>query len=63
MADLATLAPASSSGGRLGHFLPYLLRRRLRAVCAAVDVSAALPSVSPAERTLNVADGDAATST
>jgi hypothetical protein len=36
MADLATLAPPSS-GGRLGHFLPYLLRRRLRAVLWAAD--------------------------
>ena len=34
MADLATLAPAS---GRLGHFLPYLLRRRLRAVLWPAD--------------------------
>ncbi|MDO7853983.1 hypothetical protein [Hymenobacter convexus] len=32
MADLAALAPAGHPGGRLGHFLPYLLRRRLRAV-------------------------------
>jgi hypothetical protein len=37
MADLATLAPANSSGGRLGHFLPYLLRRRLRAVLWPAD--------------------------
>ena len=38
MADLATLAPASgSTGGRLGHFLPYLLRRRLRAVLWPAD--------------------------
>ncbi len=35
MADLATLVPAS--GGRLGHFLPYLLRRRLRAVLLPAD--------------------------
>ena len=35
MADLATLVPAS--GGRLGHFLSYLLRRRLRAVLWPAD--------------------------
>ena len=35
MADLATLAP--TGGGRLGHFLPYLLRRRLRAVLWPAD--------------------------
>ena len=35
MADHATLAPASA--GRLGHFLPYLLRRRLRAVVWPAD--------------------------
>ena len=35
MADLATLAP--TGGGRLGHFLPYLLRRRLRAVLWPTD--------------------------
>ena len=34
MADHATLAPG---GGRLGHFLPYLLRRRLRAVVWPAD--------------------------
>ncbi|MFD2718694.1 hypothetical protein ACFST9_08200 [Hymenobacter monticola] len=37
MADLAALAPTGSSGGRLGHFLPYLLRRRLRAVLWPAD--------------------------
>lgn len=37
MADLATLAPAASGTGRLGHFLPYLLRRRLRAVLWPAD--------------------------
>ena len=38
MADLATLAPArGTGGGRLGHFLPYLLRRRLRAVVWPAD--------------------------
>ncbi|GAB2705983.1 hypothetical protein GCM10011495_28270 [Hymenobacter frigidus] len=36
MADLATLAP-TGTGGRLGHFLPYLLRRRLRAVLWPAD--------------------------
>ena len=36
MADHATLAPARG-GGRLGHFLPYLLRRRLRAVLWPAD--------------------------
>lgn len=36
MADLATLVPANGSG-RLGHFLPYLLRRRLRAVLWPAD--------------------------
>ena len=36
MADFATLAP-SAAGGRLGHFLPYLLRRRLRAVLWPAD--------------------------
>jgi hypothetical protein len=37
MADLATLAPAPGGGGRLGHFLPYLLRRRLLAVVWPAD--------------------------
>ena len=37
MADLATLAPATGGTGRLGHFLPYLLRRRLRAVLWPAD--------------------------
>lgn len=40
MADLATLTPARGvghGGGRLGHFLPYLLRRRLRAVLWPAD--------------------------
>ncbi|MCI1190088.1 hypothetical protein MON38_21905 [Hymenobacter sp. DH14] len=37
MADFATLAPASGTGSRLGHFLPYLLRRRLRAVLWPAD--------------------------
>ena len=36
MADHATLAPAGTDG-RLGHFLPYLLRRRLRAVLWPAD--------------------------
>ena len=36
MADLTTLAP-TGPGGRLGHFLPYLLRRRLRAVLWPAD--------------------------
>ncbi len=36
MADRATLGPAAA-GGRLGHFLPYLLRRRLLAVLWPVD--------------------------
>ena len=36
MADHATLTP-SGPGGRLGHFLPYLLRRRLRAVLWPAD--------------------------
>jgi hypothetical protein len=39
MADLATLAPTSGGNGtgQLGHFLPYLLRRRLRAVLWPAD--------------------------
>jgi hypothetical protein len=36
VADLATLAPTGTSG-RLGHFLPYLLQRRLRAVLWPAD--------------------------
>ena len=36
MADLVTLAPTSTTG-RLGHFLPYLLRRRLRDVLWPAD--------------------------
>ena len=36
MADYATLAP-TGGGGRLGPFLPYLLRRRLRAVLWPAD--------------------------
>ena len=36
MADRATLGPAPA-GGRLGHFLPYLLRRRLQAVLWPAD--------------------------
>ena len=36
MADQVTPAPARG-GGRLGHFLPYLLRRRLRAVLWPAD--------------------------
>ncbi len=36
MADRATLGPAPT-GGRLGHFLPYLLRRRLLAVLWPAD--------------------------
>ena len=36
MADFATLAP-TGAGGRLGHFLPYLLRRRLRDVVWPAD--------------------------
>lgn len=37
MADFATLAPVNRASGRLGHFLPYLLRRRLRAVLWPAD--------------------------
>ena len=37
MADLATLVPTTGGAGRLGHFLPYLLRRRLRAVLWPAD--------------------------
>ncbi|MET4075693.1 hypothetical protein [Hymenobacter sp. UYCo722] len=36
MADFATLAP-TATGGQLGHFLPYLLRRRLRDVVWPAD--------------------------